>query len=131
MTAYLSSSILVVADSQTTLRIVRRLLSTIGFKNVADAANGLEALVEMSEKKYDLVLADWDVEPMSGLELLKHVRGDSRFARTRIILMMADSKQEHVLAARKEGGNVIGKPFSAEALRAKIEGAFRIAGQSP
>jgi two-component system chemotaxis response regulator CheY len=130
MTAYLSSSILVVEDSQTTLRIVRGLLSTIGFKNVDHATNGLEALVKMSEKKYDLVLADWNMEPMSGFELLKHVRSDSRLARTRIILMTAESKAEHVLAARKEGANFIGKPFSADALKAKIEGSFQIVGQS-
>ena len=117
--------VLVVDDSQTTVRIVRTLLSRIGFKHVDDAPDGLAALVKMSERKYDLVIADWNMEPMNGYELLKQVRSDPRFAKTRIILMTAESNAEHVVAAKKAGANnYIGKPFTAEALKAKIDSSF-------
>ena len=79
----------------------------------------------MSEKKYDLVIADWRMEPMSGYELLKQIRGDAQFAATRVIIMAAERKPEQVVAAKKAGANnYIGKPFTAEALKAKIAAAF-------
>ena len=127
MVAYLSMPVLVVEDSQPTVRILRTLLSRIGFKHVDDAPDGLAALVKMSERKYDLVIADWNMEPMNGYELLKQVRSDPRFAKTRIILMTAESNAEHVVAAKKAGANnYIGKPFTAEALKAKIDSSFLI-----
>ena len=131
MAANLSMPVLVVEDSQTTVRIVRALLSRIGFKHVDDAPDGLTALVKMSERKYDLVIADWNMEPMNGYELLKQVRSDPRFAKTRIILMTAESNGEHVVAAKRAGAsNYIGKPFTAEALKAKIDSSFLGSGHS-
>ena len=125
MACHLAMSILVVEDNHTTVRIIHNLLSQIGFKHVDDAPNGLEALVKMSEKKYDLVIADWNMEPMSGFELLRQVRGDPHFAGVRFIMMTDHTKGERVVAAKKAGAsNYIGKPFTAEALKAKIEASF-------
>ena len=127
MAAYLAMPILVVEDNRTTVRIIRNLLREIGFKDVDDVSDGMSALVRMAEKKYELVISDWNMEPLSGYELLKHVRADPQFARIRFILITTETKAEHVLAAKKAGANsFIIKPFTAEALREKIDGAFLV-----
>jgi two-component system, chemotaxis family, chemotaxis protein CheY len=124
MAAYFTTSVLVVDDCQTTVRIIRRLLANIGFRSVDDASNGLEALVKMSEKKYDLIIADWNMEPMNGYELLKQIRSDSKLAKCRAILMAAESKVDQVIATKHAGGHYIGKPFTAAALKEKIDALF-------
>jgi two-component system, chemotaxis family, chemotaxis protein CheY len=120
MAAYSTTWVLVVDDSRTTVMVIRKLLSHIGIKNVDDAANGLEALVKMSERNYDLLIADWNMEPMSGYELLKQIRSDPFFAKTRVIIMSAQPKAEQVVAVKEEGAFYIRKPFTADALREKI-----------
>jgi two-component system chemotaxis response regulator CheY len=125
MAVSLAISILVVEDSPTTVRIIRNLLARIGFRKVDDAPNGLDALVKMSERTYHLIIADWNMEPMSGYELLKQIRSDPHLGRTPVILMTAEPRAEQVLAAKKAGAsNYVGKPFTAEALKAKIESSF-------
>jgi two-component system chemotaxis response regulator CheY len=117
--------ILVADDNRTTIRIVRNLLSQLGFKHVDDVPDGLAAMVKMSEKKYDLVIADWNMEPMTGYELLKQVRADPRYSGLRFIMITAEANTEHVIAAKKAGvSNYIIKPFTAETLKAKIEASF-------
>jgi two-component system, chemotaxis family, chemotaxis protein CheY len=118
-------SILVVEDSRACLQIVRLLLAGLGFEDIDEAPDVLEALVKMGEKPYDLVLVDWQMEPVSGHELVKFVRGDDRFARTCVIVMTAAKKVDHVVAAKKAGADgFIGKPFSGETLKAKIDATF-------
>jgi two-component system chemotaxis response regulator CheY len=125
MAVSLAISILVVEDSPTTVRIIRNLLARIGFRKVDDAPNGLDALVKMSERTYHLIIADWNVEPMSGYELLKQIRSDPNLGRTPVILMTAEPRAEQVVAAKKAGANnYVSKPFTAEALKAKIESSF-------
>jgi two-component system, chemotaxis family, chemotaxis protein CheY len=125
MAVSLAISILVVDDSPTTVRIIRNLLARVGFRKVDNAPNGLDALVKMSEKIYHLIIADWNMEPMSGYELLKQIRNDPHLGRTPVILMTAEPRAELVLAAKKAGAsNYISKPFTAEALKAKIESSF-------
>jgi two-component system chemotaxis response regulator CheY len=125
MAVSLSISILVVDGSPTTVRIIRNLLARIGFRKVDDAPNGLDALVKMSERTYHIIIADWNMEPMSGYELLKQIRNDPQLGRTPVILMTAEPRAEQVLAAKKAGAsNYVGKPFTAEALKAKIESSF-------
>ena len=125
MASYLTKPVLVVDDSQTTVRVVRSLLARIGFKDIDDAANGMAALAKMTEKPYGIVIADWNMEPMSGYELLKQVRRDPRLAPTRYILMTAELNASHVIAAKKAGAsNYILKPFTDEVLRSKIEEAL-------
>jgi two-component system chemotaxis response regulator CheY len=122
MASYLSKPVLVVDDSQTTVRVVR-----IGFKDIDDAPNGMAALTKMIEKPYGIVIADWNMEPMSGYELLKQVRRDPRLAATRYILMTAELNASHVIAAKKAGAsNYILKPFTDEVLRSKIEEALHV-----
>src|SRR5262249_1843704 len=123
MALRLSHTVLVVDDSPITVKVVRRLLARIGFRKIDDAANGLDAIEKMSQKKYDLLLADWNMEPMSGYELLKQVRADAGLAKTLVILMTNGPTVEQVVAAKNSGGYFIAKPFTAERLMAKIDAA--------
>jgi two-component system, chemotaxis family, chemotaxis protein CheY len=127
MASYTTKPVLVVDDSQTTVRVVRSLLARIGFKDIDEATNGMAALAKMTEKPYGIVIADWNMEPMSGYELLKQVRRDPRLAATRYILMTAELNASHVIAAKKAGAsNYILKPFTDEVLRSKIEEALHV-----
>jgi two-component system chemotaxis response regulator CheY len=113
--------ILVVDDYPTMRRIVKNLLDQIGFKDVEEAGNGVEALEKIKVSRYDMVISDWNMEPMTGLELLKHVRADPNLAKTPFIMVTAESKTENVVAAKQAGASqYIVKPFTAETLKAKI-----------
>ena len=125
MAADISMPILVVDDYKTMVRIIRNLLKQLDFQNVDDAADGTEALSKMRQKKYGLVISDWNMEPMTGYELLKEVRGDSQLSRTPFIMVTAESKTENVVAAKKAGvDNYIVKPFNAQTLKSKIDAVF-------
>jgi len=121
----LSMPVLVVDDYKTMIRIIRNLLKQLGFSDIDDAADGTEALGKMKEKKYGLVISDWNMEPMTGYELLKEVRGDENLSKTPFIMVTAESKTENVIAAKKAGvNNYIVKPFNAQTLKNKIETVF-------
>ena len=120
-----SMPVLVVDDYNTMIRIIRNLLKQIGFQDIDDAADGSAALARMREKKYGLVISDWNMEPMTGYELLKEVRADPGLTRTPFIMVTAESKTENVIAAKKAGvNNYIVKPFNAQTLKTKIEAVF-------
>jgi two-component system, chemotaxis family, chemotaxis protein CheY len=125
MPADISMPILVVDDYKTMVRIIRNLLKQLGFTHVDDAADGSEALKKMREKKYGLVISDWNMEPMTGYELLKEVRGDAQLSRTPFIMVTAESKTANVVAAKNAGvDNYIVKPFNAQTLKSKIDAVF-------
>jgi two-component system chemotaxis response regulator CheY len=114
--------ILIVDDYKTMLRIVRNLLSKLGFTEVDEAMDGTEALSKLRSRQYGLIISDWNMQPMTGFELLKQVRADDQFKSVPFIMVTAESKAENVIAARKEGvNNYIIKPFSAEVLKAKLK----------
>ncbi len=120
-----SMPILVVDDYKTMIRIIRNLLKQLGFSDIDDAADGTEALEKARGRKYGLIISDWNMEPMTGYELLKEVRGDDNLARTPFIMVTAESKTENVIAAKKAGvNNYIVKPFNAATLKAKINAVF-------
>jgi two-component system, chemotaxis family, chemotaxis protein CheY len=121
MAVDLSMQILVVDDYKTMVRIIRNLLKQLGFENVDEAADGREALAKMQGKKFGLVISDWNMEPMTGYELLREVRGDEKLKTTPFIMVTAESKTENVIAAKKAGvNNYIVKPFNAATLKAKM-----------
>ena len=125
MSVDLSMPVLVVDDYKTMIRIIRNLLKQLGFSDVDDAADGTEALEMLHKKKYGLVISDWNMEPMTGYELLKEVRTDDGLARTPFIMVTAESKTENVIAAKKAGvNNYIVKPFNAATLKSKIDAVF-------
>jgi two-component system, chemotaxis family, chemotaxis protein CheY len=115
-------AILVVDDYNTMVRIIRKLLKQIGYENVDEASNGEEALQKIKAKSYGLIISDWNMEPMTGFDLLKAVRANDATAKTPFILVTAESKPENVLAAQKAGvSNYLIKPFSAPVLKEKID----------
>jgi two-component system, chemotaxis family, chemotaxis protein CheY len=121
MAVDLNAPVLVVDDYQTMIRIIRNLLKQLGFENVDEAADGAEALGKMRTKKYGLVISDWNMEPMTGYELLREVRADELLKPTPFIMVTAESKTENVIAAKKAGvNNYIVKPFNAQTLKAKM-----------
>jgi two-component system chemotaxis response regulator CheY len=120
--------ILIVDDYKTMLRILRSLLHEIGLSNVQEATNGEDALQLLSTKKYDLILSDWNMEPMSGLELLRAVRSSPNTKNIPFIFITAEGKVENVAVARAAGvsGYMI-KPFNAVTLKAKISPFLQLA----
>ena len=128
MPADSSMPILVVDDYQTMVRIIRNLLKQIGYENVDEAANGQAALEMIRSKPYGLVISDWNMEPMTGFELLQKVRSDPAHPDVPFIMVTAESKTDNVVAARKAGvNNYIVKPFNAAMLKAKIDTVFSAA----
>ncbi len=116
-----SMNILIVDDYKTMLRIIRNLLKQLGFNNVDEATDGSAALQKLRDKTYGLVISDWNMEPMSGLQLLKEVRADVGLKEIPFIMITAESKSENVLAAKEAGvSNYIVKPFNAATLKGKL-----------
>src|SRR5271163_1503971 len=118
-------SVLVVDDYGTMVRIIRNLLRQLGFTDIDDAPDGAAALEKMGHKCYGLVISDWNMEPMTGYDLLRRVRADPQMETTPFIMVTAESKTENVIAAKKAGvNNYIVKPFNAQTLKSKIDAIF-------
>ena len=114
--------ILIVDDYKTMLRIIRNLLKQLGFNNVDEATDGSSALQKLRDKDCGLIISDWNMEPMTGLQLLKEVRADVKLKDLPFIMITAESKSENMAAARDAGmSNYIVKPFNAATLKSKIE----------
>lgn len=121
----LKMKILIVDDFSTMRRIIKNILRQIGYTNIEEAEDGNNALARLREDKYDLVITDWNMPRMSGLELLKAIRSDSVLNGVPILMVTAEAKKEKVIEAIKAGVNhYIIKPFTAEILKAKIEKIF-------
>jgi two-component system chemotaxis response regulator CheY len=117
----MNMQILIVDDYKTMLRIIRNLLKQLGFNNVDEATDGSAALQKLRAKDYDLVISDWNMEPMSGLDLLKEVRADTKLNKLPFVMITAESKTENVVAAKEAGvSNYIVKPFNAATLKTKL-----------
>ena len=125
MAVDLQMPILIVDDYKTMLRIIRNLLKQLGFDNVDEATDGQAALARLKAKPYGLVISDWNMEPMTGYELLKQVRADEALKKTPFIMITAESKTENVIAAKQAGvNNYIVKPFNAATLKNKLTAVF-------
>jgi len=114
-------NVLIVDDYKTMLRIIRNLLKQLGFNNVDEATDGAMALQMLRVGNYGLVISDWNMEPMTGLQLLREVRADAKLKPIPFIMVTAESKSENVIAAKEAGvSNYIVKPFNAETLKNKM-----------
>jgi two-component system chemotaxis response regulator CheY len=122
MAAHPPINVLIVDDYKTMLRIIRNLLKQIDFENVEEASDGNEALAKLHAGNFGLIISDWNMEPMTGLQLLQAVRADAKLKATPFIMVTAESKTENVIVAKQAGvSNYIVKPFNAETLRSKIQ----------
>ena len=114
-------NVLVVDDYKSMIRIVRGLLNQLGFMNVDEAADGVTALRMIKDKSYGLVLSDWNMQPMTGLELLQQVRADTATRTVPFVMVTAEAKAENVVAARQAGvNNYVIKPFTLAVLKQKL-----------
>ncbi len=121
MAVDMSIPVLVVDDYKTMIRIIRNLLNQLGFSNIEEATDGKSALDKMKMQRFGLVISDWNMEPMTGYELLREVRADEVLKNTPFIMVTAESKTENVIAAKKAGvNNYIVKPFNAATLKTKL-----------
>jgi two-component system chemotaxis response regulator CheY len=124
MSCDLSMPVLVVEDSNTMGRIICGLLKRIGFQKVDVAHGGTTALAKMRSEAYGLVISDWNMQPMTGLELLKQIRSEPVFAKTRFIMITAETTTDNVIAAKSAGADgFVAKPFTAQTLKARIDAA--------
>ena len=121
MAVDMNMPILIVDDYKTMLRIIRNLLKQLGFNNVDEATDGSAALHKLRDKSYSLVISDWNMEPMTGIQLLREVRADAKLKDLPFIMITAESKTENVIAAKEAGvNNYIVKPFNAATLKTKL-----------
>ena len=121
MAADKSMNVLVVDDYKSMVRIVRGMLNQLGFVNVDDAPDGAAAMALLKEKQYGLVLSDWNMQPVTGLELLKQVRAEEKTKATPFVMVTAEAKVENVIAARQAGvNNYVIKPFTLAVLKQKL-----------
>ena len=117
--------ILVVDDFSTMRRMIKNVLKEIDFTNVAEADNGENGWKVLESEEIELVISDWNMPVMSGIELLERVRDSDKFKELPFIMVTAEGQKENVIMAIKKGvTSYIVKPFSAEALEEKIYAAF-------
>jgi len=117
-----SLKILVVDDFATMRRIIRNLLQDLGFSNISEADDGNTALPLLQNGNFDLLITDWNMPGMPGLELLKAVRADSRLAKLPVLMLTAEAKREQIVEAAQAGVNgYVVKPFTAETLKTKLD----------
>lgn len=118
--------VLVVDDAATMRRIVRGLLRELGLKNVREADDGSTALESLKSKKADLVVSDWNMPVMTGIDLLRAIRGDGSLKDIPVLMVTAESKKENIMEAVQAGvNNYIVKPFNAKTLEEKLAKIFK------
>lgn len=117
--------ILIVDDFSTMRRIVKNLLSDLGFFNTAEADDGTTALAELRKGPFDLVITDWNMPGMPGIDLLRQIRADPALARIPVLMVTAESKREQIIEAAQAGVNgYVIKPFTAATLSDKLAKIF-------
>ncbi|MCD4715551.1 MAG: chemotaxis response regulator CheY [Desulfobacterales bacterium] len=121
----LAMDVLVVDDFATMRRILKNILRQIGFTNISEADDGKSALNMLKKQKVDLILCDWNMPEMPGIELLKQVRADDGLKDIPFVMITAEAKKENILAAVQAGvNNYVVKPFTAETISEKLEKVF-------
>ena len=117
--------VLVVDDAATMRRIVKGLLHELGFKNMREAENGSVALDELKRKKADLVVADWNMPVMTGIDMLRAIRSDDGLKSIPVLMVTAEAKKDNIVEALQAGvNNYIVKPFNAKTLEEKLNKIF-------
>jgi two-component system chemotaxis response regulator CheY len=112
---------LVVDDFSTMRRIVRNLLKELGFTNVDEAEDGVVALAKLKTGGFDFVISDWNMPNMTGIELLRAIRGDATLASLPVLMITAEAKKENIIeAAQAKASGYIVKPFTAAVLDEKL-----------
>lgn len=120
---------LVVDDFSTMRRIVRNLLKELGFTNVDEAEDGVNALHKLKNGTYEFVITDWNMPNMTGIDLLKNIRADARLKALPVLMITAEAKKENIIEAAQSGASgYIVKPFTAAVLEEKLNKIFEKLG---
>ena len=118
-------NVLVVDDADTMRRIVCNLLRGLGLKNLREAENGNAALQQLKALKADLVVSDWNMPVMTGIDLLRAIRADEELKHIPVLMVTAEAKKENIIEAVQAGAsNYIVKPFNAKTLEEKLAKIF-------
>ena len=121
-----NTKFLVVDDFSTMRRIVRNLLKELGFSNVQEAEDGVEALVKLRGNEFDFVVSDWNMPNMTGIELLRAIRADEKLKHLPVLMVTAEAKKENIIEAAKAGASgYVVKPFTAATLDEKLKKIFQ------
>lgn len=121
----LNMKVLVVDDFATMRRILKNILKQIGFTNISEADDGKIALTELKKEKFDLILCDWNMPQMSGLELLTALKSDNGLKDIPFVMVTAEAQKDNILEAVKAGVNsYVVKPFTAETIGEKLKKVF-------
>jgi len=121
----LNMKVLVVDDFATMRRILKNILRQMGFKNIVEADDGSSALGVLKKQKIDVILADWNMPKMTGLELLKAVRNDESLKNIPFVMVTAEAQKNAVLEAVQAGvSNYIVKPFTTDVVKEKLKQIF-------
>ena len=117
--------VLVVDDMSTMRRIVKNVLRQIGFSDIVEAENGQDALTKLKTGGFGLVVSDWNMPVMQGIELLRAVRADTELKTIPFLMVTAEAQKENLIEAVQAGvSNYVVKPFTAEVLQGKLEKIF-------
>jgi two-component system chemotaxis response regulator CheY len=117
--------ILIVDDFSTMRRIIKNLLRDLGYTNTHEADDGSSALPVLKGSDFDFLITDWNMPGMTGIELLKAVRADDKLRTLPVLMVTAEAKREQIIEAAQAGVNgYVVKPFTAQALKEKIEKIF-------
>ncbi|NOX34431.1 MAG: response regulator [Deltaproteobacteria bacterium] len=117
-----SIKILIVDDFATMRRILKNILKQLGFKNLVEADDGTSAWEVLEGQSIDLIISDWNMPKMTGLELLKKVRASDAYKGTPFLMVTAEAQKQNVIEAVQAGvSNYVVKPFTAEAISDKLE----------
>ena len=117
--------ILIVDDASTARRLLKNILNQLGFKNIIEADDGTTAMVKLASEKIDLVVTDWNMPKMTGIELLKNIRADTNLKSIPVLMIIVEAIQGNIIAAVKAGvSDYVVYPFNAEILEKKIERIF-------
>lgn len=121
---------LVIDDFPTMRRIVRNLLKELGYSNVEEAEDGVDALAKLRETKFDFVVSDWNMPNLDGLEMLKQIRQDDALKHLPVLMVTAEAKKENIIAAAQAGASgYVVKPFTAGTLEEKLNKIFEKLGK--
>ncbi|HZG21302.1 chemotaxis response regulator CheY [Herbaspirillum sp. AP02] len=120
-----NTKFLVVDDFSTMRRIVRNLLKELGYTNVDEAEDGVQALQKLRSDQFDFVVSDWNMPNMDGLTMLQEIRKDPALSKLPVLMVTAEAKKENIVAAAQAGANgYVVKPFTAATLDEKLAKIF-------
>ena len=121
----LNMKVLIVDDFATMRRILKNIMKQIGFSDITEADNGKNALKVLRSQEIDLILCDWNMPEMPGIEVLNTVRADDELKNTPFVMVTAEAQKENIIEAVKAGvSSYVVKPFTAETVEQKLKKVF-------